>query len=235
MNVIDSTIIGYVNHFSRHSWVFDRSLELFASNRLLKGGILIAIVWWLWFKKDELQPDNRQHIIVTFIGCVVGMVVARVLSLMLPFRLRPIHEEGSGFILPYGVSPAVLDGWSSFPSDHAVLFFALSAGLLFISRKAGMIALCYTAVCIAFPRIYLGMHYPTDVIVGAMIGVMIALLANGYLVKVTPLKKMTDWSYSSPNIFYPFLFLFSYQVADMFDNSRSLLRAGLKLFQAVFN
>ena len=235
MNVVDSTIIGYVNQLSRHSWVFDRSLELFASNRLLKGGVLIAVVWWLWFKKDELQSDNRLHIVVTFIGCVIGMLVARFLSLMLPFRLRPIHEEGLGFILPYGVSPAILDGWSSFPSDHAVLFFALSAGLLFVSRKAGIFAVCYTTLFISFPRIYLGMHYPTDVIIGAMIGVMIALVANSYLVKSVRLKSIANWSYSNPGLFYPFLFIFCYQVADMFDNSRALLRAGLKLFQAVFN
>ncbi|MBL8251280.1 MAG: phosphatase PAP2 family protein [Candidatus Competibacter sp.] len=210
-------------------------LELLAGNRLLKGGVILAIAWWLWFKDDERQPVHRQHIILTFVGCIIGMIAARVLSMGLPFRLRPIHDESSGFVLPYGVSPAVLDGWSSFPSDHAVLFFALSAGLLFISRKAGIIALLYTALVISFPRVYLGMHYPTDILAGAAIGILIALLANIYLMRVERLKAVANWSYSSPGVFYPFLFLFSYQVADMFDNSRALLRAGLKLVQAAAN
>jgi len=234
MNSIDGIIISHVNHMARHSWAFDRALELFAGNRLLKGGVIIAIVWWVWFKKDEPRLKEREHIIVTFVGCIIGMLVSRFLSMMLPFRLRPIHDESSGFILPYGVSPTALDGWSSFPSDHAVLFFALSAGLLFISRKVGVIALAYTTLFIAFPRIYLGMHYPTDIIAGAVIGIIIALLMNRYLIKSARLTSIATWSHSHPSIFYPFFFLFSYQVADMFDNSRAILRAGLKLVQSVF-
>lgn len=110
MNSIDGIIISHVNHMARHSWAFDRALELFAGNRLLKGGVIIAIVWWVWFKKDEPRLKEREHIIVTFVGCIIGMLVSRFLSMMLPFRLRPIHDESSGFILPYGVSPTALDG-----------------------------------------------------------------------------------------------------------------------------
>lgn len=232
MNIFDNAIISYVNQLSQHWWTLDRLLDLLAQNHLLKGGVVITIVWWLWFKKDEFQSDHRAHIIATFIGCVVGMALARFLALTLPFRLRPIHEPGLNFTPPHGVSPSLLDGWSSFPSDHAVLFFALSAGLLFISRKAGTFALCYTALFIAFPRIYLGLHYPTDVIVGAMIGITISLLSNIYLIKSTHLKSIANWSYSHPGFFYPLFFLFSYQIADMFESSRALISGVVKIIFA---
>ena len=170
MNIFDTVVIIYVNQYSRHSPIFDKVLGFLAENHLLKGGVLVTIVWWLWFKREQPDSHHREHILATFIGCVTGMALARFWALTLPFRLRPLHEAGLNFLLPYGTSSAILDGWSSFPSDHAVLFFALSTGLLFVSRKAGIFALAYTALFIAFPRIYLGLHYPTDIIAGAEIG-----------------------------------------------------------------
>jgi undecaprenyl-diphosphatase len=162
------------------------------------------------------------------------MTLARALVLTLPYRLRPLHEEGLNFLLPYGMSPTTLEGLSSFPSDHAVLFFALSTGLLFISRKVGTFALSYTALFIIFPRIYLGLHYPTDIIAGAIIGMTIALLGNIYLIKSKRLQSIANWSYSKPNLFYPVFFLFTYQIADMFESSRAIISMGFRLFQNIF-
>jgi undecaprenyl-diphosphatase len=234
MNIIDSTILTYVNQLSQHSLVLDRSIELIANNHLLKGGVIVTIIWWLWFKNDEFQSDNRERIIATLVGSIAGIALARFLALTLPFRLRPIHEKGLTFILPYGVSPNTLDGWSSFPSDHAVLFFALSTGLLFVSKKLGTLALFYSALFIAFPRMYLGLHYPTDIIAGAFIGIIIALLSNIYLIKNIRLKSIAHWSYSNPSPFYALFFLFSYQIADMFDSSRAVIKVGVELIKIVF-
>lgn len=108
------------------------------------------------------------------------MLIARVMALTLPMRLRPIHEETLAFLPPHGMEKATLEfeGWSSFPSDHAFLFFALGTGFLFVSRKAGILALAYTTLFIAFPRMYLGLHYPTDILVGGLIGIIVAVLDN---------------------------------------------------------
>lgn len=183
MNTFDLNVMTYINEFSRYSMTLDNLVHFLSGNPLLKGGVLVTIIWWAWFQSDECRSDNREHITSTVLCCVLAMMLARVLALTSPFRLRPLHEEGLGFLLPYGVVETTLDGWSSFPSDHAVLFFALSIGLLFVSRKVGAFALAYTVLFIALPRIYLGLHYPTDIIAGAIIGMTIALLGNIYLVQ----------------------------------------------------
>jgi undecaprenyl-diphosphatase len=229
MNAFDINITTYINQFSQNSWVFDQVISFLSGSTLLKGGILVTIIWWAWFKSDEHQLHNREHIISTLLCSFIGELLSRILSLTLPFRFRPLHEESLVFLIPYGMEETKFDGWSSFPSDHAVLFFALSTGLLFVSRKAGAFALAYTALFIAFPRIYLGLHYPTDIIAGAVIGMTISLLGNIYLVRSKSLKSITNWSFSRPDFFYPVFFILTYQIADLFSGVRSIISTGYKL------
>jgi undecaprenyl-diphosphatase len=162
------------------------------------------------------------------------LALARALALTLPFRLRPFHEEGLVFLLPYGME-TVLEGWSSLPSDHAALYFSLSTGLLFISRKAGIFALWYTLIFIALPRIYLGLHYPTDIMVGAIIGMTVTVIGNIYLVKSTRLQSIINRLLSCPCVFYPSFFLITYQIADLFDGSRAIANALLRLSKYILS
>lgn len=222
MNFFDTEIITYINQFSQYSWRIDKTIRFLAGNNLMKGGVLIAFIWWAWFRKDDRHQAVRQHVISTLLGCILAITLARGLAAMLPFRFRPMHEAALHFVLPLGGNPEALEGWSSFPSDHGVLFFALSTGLLFIERSAGLLAICYTTIFIAFPRIYLGLHYPTDIIGGAMIGIAIAIMANRHLANKRPVQSIVNLSDSKPHFFYPLFFLLTYQIADLFHSSRHM-------------
>ena len=143
MNIIDSALISQVNGLSRLSMSLDLFMGFLAHNPLLKGGVLATIIWWLWSRGSAQRPFVREHIITTVLLCFPSIVLARGLAAFLPFRLRPMHEVGLGFTVPYGVDLEILDGWSSFPSDHAVLFFTLATGLFFVSRGIGAFAFAY--------------------------------------------------------------------------------------------
>jgi undecaprenyl-diphosphatase len=227
MNAFDLNLMTYINQFSQYSWRIDKMICFLSDSRLFKGGVLITIAWWAWFKSDERQLHNREHIISTMFCCFLAPAFTKILAVILPFRFRPLHEKSLVFVVPYGMERTILDGWSSFPSDHAVLFFTLSAGLLFVSGKAGAFALAYTALFIALPRIYLGLHYPTDIIAGAFIGITTALFGNIYLVSNKILKSVATRSYSNPDFFYPVFFLLTYQIADMFNGFRSFLSGSI--------
>lgn len=223
MNALDSTILGFINQFSRISQTVDYTIIFLAGNHLLKGGLLASLLWWGWYRNHENPPYVRQHVISTLLSCLVAIVLAKALTLTLPFRLRPIHEASVDFVLPYGTVSTALEGWSSFPSDHAVLFYALSTGLLFVSRRVGIFALVYTTLFIGLPRIYLGLHYPTDIIGGAVVGILIGWLGNTTVMATKVSRSILAWSNTMPSLFYPAFFLVTYQIADTFKNSRAIL------------
>lgn len=87
-------------------------------------------------------------------GALAAIAVGRTLQVVMPDRPRPMHDPQLGFQLPHGVDPSDLQGWSSFPSDHAVLFFALSTALFLWSRTVGVLGFIWASLIVCLPRIY---------------------------------------------------------------------------------
>ena len=55
---------------------------------------------------------------------------------------------------------------NSFPSDHAGLFYALATTIFLVSRRTGIIMFIYVTLVVIVPRLYLLLHYPTDIMAG---------------------------------------------------------------------
>jgi membrane-associated phospholipid phosphatase len=85
----------------------------------------------------------------------------------------------------------------SFPSDHAVMAGAVTAGLLLFSRRLGLIAAA-AALVLAFARVYIAAHYPWDVVAGLALGAAVALL--GWLLLRAPLTATTRWLRRQPGL-----------------------------------
>lgn len=220
---IDAAIVELVNQFAAKSVIFDRFVGLLTNNELLKGGVILGLFYWSWFSFPD-HSRERRVLLITLITAPVAILVARLLALNLPFRLRPIHDQDIDFTVPIGVSEKALDGWSSFPSDHAVLFFSIAVGVWLASRRLGLLAIIYTLVFIGLPRVYAGYHYPTDILGGFVIGgIMIA--ASMYFLMDSPiLNRITAWSDKHRGAFYALFFLITFQMASLFDQTRQIGR-----------
>ena len=91
-------------------------------------------------------------------------------------RIRPCYELGDIRLL------VGCGGRFSFPSNHAANAFSIACVVVYFYRKYAAL-LITSAVLISLSRIYLGRHYPSDVLGGAVLGILTAWLVI-YLLKL---------------------------------------------------
>lgn len=125
---------------------------------------IVAGVVLLFFKK------TRAAGITVLIALAIGFLTGDVLLKHLINRPRPFTVNTDIVLLIDKPSGA------SFPSTHSTLAAAVTTVLLVKKRTLGFIALAL-AICIAFSRLYLYVHYPTDVMCGLLLGVLCGIVA----------------------------------------------------------
>jgi undecaprenyl-diphosphatase len=222
INPIDRSAIHFFNQFAQRSWLFDRATGAITGNLLLTGGVVTALLWWAWIRNRRSGGVDRELVLSGLILSTVALAVARTFALLLPFRVRPRYFPEAQFHMP-AVEPGFgLIHWSSFPSDHAVLYFSLATCLFLISRKVGVLAFCHATLFVCFPLIYQGAHYLTDVLAGALIGIGITGLASIPRFRKTIAHPTLYWLERSPRSFYPCMYLCTLLIATEFDSVRSV-------------
>jgi undecaprenyl-diphosphatase len=230
-NSFDAGIVRYVNQFGNRWGWFNPVARIVFDHNLLKDGPMVFLFWIAFFSRTGSAEDileRRRKIAATVSLALFGVVLARIVAMVLPFRERPLRTPALHFQSPHILSSSVLYGWSSFPSDHAVLLVTLAVGLLMVSRPLGSIALFYTFAVNIFLRVYVGLHWPTDLLAGAAIGAGLASI-----VAVAAYRNfiwrwvMKCWQFS-PGVFAAFIFVLSYEVIDMFEGPLTLAKALLK-------
>jgi undecaprenyl-diphosphatase len=104
-------------------------------------------------------------VIAAIVSAVLTRGVNEIIGRFL-FRPRPFIEEGFQPLLMHAPT-------SSFPSNHAACGFALAVAVWQFVPSVGHLMIVLAAI-LAFSRVYVGVHYPADVIFGSLIGAAIA-------------------------------------------------------------
>jgi undecaprenyl-diphosphatase len=235
VNPFDRDVLLFLNQFAGRFPIFDAFVGMLAGSHLLKGVVITLLFLWIWFRRGSDRSRDREFVIWALFISMASVLVARALALSLPFRERPLRVADLHFRLPYGVNRLELLGWSSFPSDHAAIFFAASAALLFVSRRVGILALLYTFFLICMPRVYLGIHYPTDILAGALIGVSLNALTAVPGFRIAVASPFLRWEQEHPGSFYPFLFLITFEFSELFDSLRTICQFGFMVAKQILN
>ena len=227
MYSFDLWIMHIVNSFANRSWLADATMVRLEGNQLLIGGAVMAMFWWAWFEHGEANQERRVALVSILPVSAFAVLVARAFALALPYRERPLRDPLLHFQLPYTMNPQSLIHWSSFPSDHAVVLFSVAAGLWMISRRLGTLAICYAAL-INVPRMYVGVHYPTDILAGALLGTGTAFLSKLATVRDAASSAL-NYLNRHPSCLYCVLFLWTFEVGEMFDSVRQIGVLGVKI------
>ena len=222
MRDIDIYLTTYVNSFVGRWELFDLVFVSFNRLEIFKGAVVAGLLFYSWFTADRRLSGSK--FLRSVFGVFAAIILARSLQLYLPHSLRPIHDPAIDFTLPEGIGRGVLVGWSSFPSDHAVLFVAASTAVFFANRKLGIVAYLWTFVFTILPRLYAGLHWPSDLLGGAVLGGLVMWWA--YLIPLpasigTTFRRWEEYYPASLNVI---AFLMAFQIATLFEDARKIFR-----------
>ena len=173
---LDQHVATTLNALAGHPTWPNRLVVVLSEANWLKVTPFVLAATWYW--NCEPRIANRKDVANGFVGIALAFMLNRLLQLSLPFRPRPIHDVLLGLDLPAGLEPEILGGWSSFPSDHAAVFAALVGLVLPLSRRLGYLGLAYAVLFVLLPRLYLGVHYLSDLAVGFAVGAGASWLAH---------------------------------------------------------
>jgi undecaprenyl-diphosphatase len=164
----DETVFLWLNGLVGELPFFDRIVELVVSDYLVPVSLALALVG-MWFAGgDKLTRQKHQ------IGVFVALSAMAISSLAVftinaaYFRPRPFvdHEVTRLFYAPTD---------SSFPSNPAAAAFAIAVAVWAVNRRLGSLLLTAAALY-GFARVYAGVHYPLDIVSGALIAIVVTFL-----------------------------------------------------------
>ena len=225
---LDGHFAVWLNHFVARWSLFDLLVKWVLDAHIIKFLPLVLVICWFWFDKSTRQPANRPVVLEAVLTGFGALFIARILAVALPFRDRPVANPDLHLAVPFD---AGLRTWSSFPSDHAVMAFALAASLSRLSPAIGIWACFHAAVFICFPRLYFGLHYASDVIAGASIGMALAFATARLRGREVVTDFLLDLERKYPALFYVIGFFALFEISEMFDSVRVVVANAFRVVE----
>ena len=169
---------------------FDRVME-FVGEFGIMFGMVLAVLWCWWSVRRRGTTEDS----VTAVAGLVWAPLAAGIALLINIPIRGFVERPRPFFDHKGLEVLVAGKTDfSFVSDHATMAMAIAVGLFVANRKFGLVAIGL-ALLEGFCRVYMGVHYPTDVIGGFALGTAVALLlAPLAMALLTPVTRAVEGS-----------------------------------------
>jgi undecaprenyl-diphosphatase len=175
---MDYSLYKTVNGLSGGS--FSDGLFKLIANDL--AGVLVALVALAFLvpwarRRVERRRGAVMATAAAGLSLLLNQPIANAVDRVRPYSAHPAHAH---LLISRSHDP-------SFPSDHATGAFAFAMGLWLYDRTIGAVFFVLAAI-LAFARVYVGTHYPGDVVGGALVGIAVALVF--YL--VPPLRRLVE-------------------------------------------
>lgn len=159
---MDQIIFQYLNSFAlKYLWL-DAAAIFFAK---YFGWVLIGVLILFLIKNFKKYWKMTA---AALISAILARFVITEIIRWLWYRPRPFAIGEVNLLLTHRLT-------GSFPSGHAAFFFALSLIVYFYNKKAGILFLIASAL-IGISRVFAGIHWPSDILAGAAVGLFSAWL-----------------------------------------------------------
>ena len=156
---MDFALFNFFNNFASRSPIGDLTVVFLA--QYFPYLIVLAFVMWACFKKSTW----KENIYLMLMGIAAGLVARFVVG----EGIRIFYHRPRPF-LTHDVIKLISETSWSFPSGHTLFFFALSTSVYLYNKKWGW-AFFVASLIMAFARVVAGVHYPTDILGGIILGV----------------------------------------------------------------
>lgn len=175
----DVALFHLINNLAGNWPPADWIARLLVNDFLVPTLASLAAVW-LWFAGEtpEEHQRNRRTVVFLVLAVVLAQAFIKGISLVY-FRPRPFASETVKLLF---YRPSV----SSFPSVPIAAVFSFAMGAWYADKRVGK-ALAILGALYGFARVYAGVHYPLDIVGGAIIGAGASWLVARYSRLLNPL------------------------------------------------
>ncbi len=155
-------------------------LMFFCAQWLIYVLVVVVLLWGFF-----ILPDMSSSLLYQFVGLLLTAIIfaeiGSYITALLWRHPRPIIElPDIKLLLP------TVQTWKSFPSDHTIISFTIALVVGgFVGFNLFFIFLFLSASLVAVARIYVGVHYPRDILGGIVFAVVFSHLAPIFLENIT--------------------------------------------------
>jgi undecaprenyl-diphosphatase len=167
-NNLDYHLFKIINDLSGKLIIFNPLMRFLAADAEYVFFICILIYWFTRIRQ------NRKMVIESLLSACTALGISGIIAHYY-YRDRPFITHTVFQLIKHPAN-------ASFPSDHAAGAFVIATAIWLFRKKDGAIWL-FLALCIALSRVWTGVHYPSDVIAGALIGTVSAFIVHQLFAK----------------------------------------------------
>jgi len=164
----DFQLFQLINNLAGRNPILDGLMCLLVNDYFLTTSMsLILVAFWFEGQDRGQRERNQKAVLRAIVTLFIANILLKLCNLVY-FRPRPFvgHEVNLLFYRPTD---------SSFPSNPATVGFSLTVAVWLYHRRLGALLLAL-ATLFGLSRVYCGVHYPSDIVAGALLGGLSAYL-----------------------------------------------------------